>query len=190
MERDNQTAYLILGMLSVGYNLSGYDIRKAVESSVNYFWGESYGQIYPTLKRLAAQGLIVPVPEPSSSPDGRPRQKYSITAAGHARLRAWLAKPYRDHPLRDEILLKLFFSREAAPGVAIAQVRAFQERTRRLLATLLEIETLAHQPPRENNPHLPFFMLTLSYGVAQIRAALEWSDSALRLLETLEAAHD
>jgi len=58
----NRTAYTILGMLSIEPNLSasGYEIRKAIESTVGYFWGESFGQIYPTLKRLAAEGLIVP----------------------------------------------------------------------------------------------------------------------------------
>src|ERR1035441_9620557 len=52
----NRTAYVLLGLLSIEPNQSGYDLRKAIESSVGYFWGESYGQIYPTLKRLAAGG--------------------------------------------------------------------------------------------------------------------------------------
>ena len=44
--RQSQTAYLILGMPSVEPRKSGYDIRKAVESSVAYFWRESYGETY------------------------------------------------------------------------------------------------------------------------------------------------
>ena len=90
----NQTRYLILGILSIESNKSGYDIRKAVESSVSYFWRESYGQIYPTLKRLAAEGLIVPR---KSGARGRPeRQEYSLTAKGHACLEEWLGAPYRE----------------------------------------------------------------------------------------------
>ena len=73
----NQTSYLILGALSIESNLSGYDIRKGVESSVGYFWRESYGQIYPTLKRLAAEGLIVASKSDSASRKGR--QVYSLT---------------------------------------------------------------------------------------------------------------
>lgn len=45
MER-NQTSYVILGLLSIAPNQTGYDIRKAVEETVGYFWSESYGQIY------------------------------------------------------------------------------------------------------------------------------------------------
>ena len=175
----NQTAYVILGLLSIEPRQSGYDIHKTIQGSVSYFWGESYGQIYPTLKRLAVDGLIIPTQSASAN---RPRrQEYSLTAAGHARLKEWLAVPYRADPPRDEFLLKLFFGREAAPGVSIGHVRAFQDKLRRLLATLLEIETLG-RARHSDNPHFPFWMLTLTYGVAQIRCALEWSESALAML--------
>src|ERR1017187_4491379 len=178
----NQTAYVILGLLSIESNQSGYDIRKTVQGSVGYFWGESYGQIYPALKRLAAEGLIVPG---KSTSEARPqRQQYSLTAAGHAHLQEWLAVPYRDDPPRNEFLLKLFFGREAAPSVSIAHVREFQGKLRGLLATLLEVETLG-RARHSNNPNFPFWMLTHSYGVSQIRAALDWSESALAVLSSV-----
>ncbi len=50
MER-NRTAYVILGMLSIEPNKSGYDLHKAIEQTFGSFWGESYGQIYPALKQ-------------------------------------------------------------------------------------------------------------------------------------------
>jgi DNA-binding PadR family transcriptional regulator len=175
----SQTAYVILGMLSIHPHQSGYHIRKTIECTVNYFWSESYGQIYPTLKRLAAEGLIVA--RPSTSAGARRSREYSLTAAGQARLQEWLALPYRGHPPRDEFLLKLFFGGEVPPGVSIGHLRDFQEKNRRLLATLLELETLA-QEHNSQNPQFPFWMLTLSYGLAQIRSALEWSESALAML--------
>jgi DNA-binding PadR family transcriptional regulator len=181
----NQTSYLILGALSIEPNLSGYDIRKGAESSISYFWRESYGQIYPTLKRLAAEGLIV-----ASKPDKaarKGRQVYSLTEAGRACLREWLAVPFKNDPPRNEFLLKLFLGREAAPGVSIAHVRELQERNRRMLATLLELETMARTQASQN-PHQPFWMLTISLGVALTRAALEWGESALAQLASMEAA--
>jgi PadR family transcriptional regulator, regulatory protein AphA len=181
----NQTSYLILGALSIEPNLSGYDIRKGIESSVSYFWRESYGQIYPTLKRLAAEGLIV-----ASKPDKaarKGRQLYSLTEAGRACLREWLAVPFKNDPPRNEFLLKLFFGREAAPSVAIAHVRELQERNRRMLATLLGFETMATTQASQN-PHQPFWMLTISLGIALTRAALEWGESALATLSGMEAA--
>ena len=44
-------------MLRLG-SRTGYDIKQKIEISTRFFWGASYGQIYPELKRLAAAGLV------------------------------------------------------------------------------------------------------------------------------------
>jgi DNA-binding PadR family transcriptional regulator len=183
--RQSQTAYLILGMLSIEPHKSGYDICKAVESSVGYFWHESYGQIYPTLKKLAAEGLIVPS-NPDSAAKPR-RQAYSLTEAGRSSLHEWLALPFQNDPPRNEFLLKLFFGREAAPGISLAHVRDLQERNRKMLATLQEIEGFARSQSNPD-PNMPYWMLTLSLGVALTRAALEWGESAEAALAGMEAS--
>ena len=180
-----QTAYLILGILSIEPQKSGYDIRKAVESSVSYFWRESYGQIYPTLKRLAAEGLIVPC---RAKGKGRAeRQAYSLSPAGRQRLQAWLALPYREDPPRNEFLLKLFFSKAVPAGTALKHVEDFREKNEQLLGALLAIEKTAKANGSPSS-HLPYWMLTLSYGIAQVRASVEWSNGALATLASLDAA--
>ena len=180
----NPTSYAILGGLSVQPNLSGYDMRKGIQSSIGYFWAESYGQIYPALKRLASEGLIAPS---SSSSNGRKRrQTYVITDAGRTALRQWLALPFYNEPPRNEFLLKLFFGHEAAPGVAAAHVRDLNERNRRMLDVLTKIE--ASVPPQElANPHLPYWMLTLGLGKALTCAAIEWGENALTALTAQES---
>jgi DNA-binding PadR family transcriptional regulator len=183
MER-SQTANVILGILAIHPDQSGYEIRKTVQQSVGFFWGESYGQIYPTLKRLAAEGLIAP--SKSTSKTRPKRQEYSITLAGQLRLQEWLAVPYREDPPRDEFLLKLFFGREVAPAVSIAHVRTFQGRNRQMLATLLELEALGRERS-SHYPGFPFWMLTLKYGAAHLRSSLEWSEQALAMLGEMEA---
>jgi PadR family transcriptional regulator AphA len=183
--RRNQTNFVILGILAIHPHQSGYEIRKTIQSSVGFFWGESYGQIYPALKRLVADGLIVPSSSGASSRANR--QEYSITPAGHARLQQWLAVPYRDDPPRDEFLLKLFFGYDAAPGVTVAHIRQFQDKLRRMLAKLQELEPLAHAH-NSQNPGFPFWMLTLSFGLAQLRSALDWSESAIAALSAVEPA--
>jgi DNA-binding PadR family transcriptional regulator len=183
--KDSRTAYVILGMLSLAPQASGYEIHKAIEDNFGSFWGESYGQIYPTLKRLAAEGLIEPC-KPASVPKKR-RQEYALTDAGRACLQEWLALPFKNDPPRNEFLLKLFFGREAAPGVALAHVRELQERNRRMLATLEGIEKMANQH-QSQNPNKPYWMLTLGLGMALTRAALNWGEEALVQLAAMEAA--
>ena len=181
--KHNQTTYVILGILAIHPHQSGYEIRKTIQQSVGFFWGESFGQIYPTLKRLNAEKLIVPSSSGTSSRTNR--QEYSITPAGHACLQNWLAIPYRDDPPRNEFLLKLFFGHDAAPGVTVAHIRHFQDKLRGLLAVLQELEPLAHVH-NSQNPGFPFWMLTLSFGKAQLRSALEWSESAMEMLSAAE----
>jgi DNA-binding PadR family transcriptional regulator len=183
--QNTRTAYVILGMLSIKSNLSGYEIHKAIEDNFGSFWGESYGQIYPALKRLAAEGLIEPC-KPMTAPKKR-RQEYALTDAGRVCLREWLALPFQNDPPRNEFLLKLFFGREAANGVPIMHVRELQERNRRMLATLEGIESMARGRELQN-PHRPYWMLTLGLGIALTRAALDWGESALAELAFIEVA--
>jgi DNA-binding PadR family transcriptional regulator len=177
----NQTAYAILGVLSFHPRQTGYHIRKTVESSVRYFWSESYGQIYPTLKRLAGDGLI----EPCGPAGKKGAQEYSITQAGRAALEAWLALPYREDPQRNEFLLKIFFGIQAAPEVAINHLMNFQQRTRQLFGTFTELEKLAIQH-NSQEPGFPYWHLTLDFGLTQLRASLEWSERALERLNQLQ----
>jgi hypothetical protein len=48
--------YAVLGMLSMGLK-TGYAMKKHVERNLGHFWSESYGQIYPVLRQLVADGL-------------------------------------------------------------------------------------------------------------------------------------
>ncbi|MFZ0393926.1 MAG: PadR family transcriptional regulator [Terracidiphilus sp.] len=174
----SRTAYVVLGMLAVGGDRSGYDIRKAIETSVGYFWGESYGQIYPALKQLSAQGLA----KPGGRPGKQRRQAYRITAAGRRVLRHWLAAPFQNDPPRNEFLLKLFFGAEADPSLAIAHIRELERRNLQSLRAMEEIESAA---PRANSgePGLKYWMLTLRLGKAMTQAALDWGKEALAELE-------
>ncbi len=181
--KNSRTAYVILGMLSIQPNLSGYELHKAIEENFGSFWGESYGQIYPSLKQLAAEGLIE-TREPAAATKKR-RQEYALTEAGRSNLREWLAMPFQNDPPRNEFMLKLFFGREAAPGVALAHVRELQQRNRRMLATLEGIEKMA-RAHQSKDPNLPYWMLTLGLGLAMTRAALEWGEAALKELAALE----
>jgi PadR family transcriptional regulator, regulatory protein AphA len=181
--KNNRTAYVILGGLSIQSNLSGYELHKAIEENFGSFWGESYGQIYPTLKRLVAEGMIE-ASKPTSASRKR-RQEYSLTEAGRAALREWLAQPFQNDPPRNEFMLKLFFGREAAPGVALMHVREVQRRNQNMLATLEGIEHMARED-RSQNPNKPYWMLTLGLGLALTRAALDWGESALEQLSAME----
>jgi DNA-binding PadR family transcriptional regulator len=153
----NPTGRLILGMVRIGKR-TGYEIKQLVEVSARFFWTTSYGQIYPELKRLEEAGLISGEPEPTG---GRSRTVYSMTPAGEAALDAWLAS--RDElvwELRDEGLLKLFFSEDRDPDDVREHLRSVRERSESVAAELRSLRT------DTADPDSPGPRMVLEFGVA------------------------
>lgn len=105
MSNLSSTARVILGLLA-WQPRTGYEIKQVTDQSTRFFWGASYGQIYPELRRLEEAGLV----ESREEPRGRvPRRIFSITTVGRTALEAWLEEPDESYEVRDEGLLKLFF---------------------------------------------------------------------------------
>src|SRR5919201_734310 len=110
---------VVLGLLAHAPR-SGYDIKAIVDRSTRFFWAASYGQIYPELRRLERAGLI----EGTASATGaRKKKDYRLTEAGSAELVKWLGNVPQMPELRDESLLKLFFSDQLPLEQAIEQIR-------------------------------------------------------------------
>lgn len=128
-----QTDYVILGLLSE-QPLSGYQMKKIVDLRFKFFWSESFGQIFPALKALAAEGLIEEIPAPQTG--ARAQRTYRILPAGQATLVDWLKMPVEKESLRLEILLKTYFSNFAAPEIMLAHLNAFEESHRQQLHLL------------------------------------------------------
>lgn len=182
-ERSNSTEFAILGMLSL-MPMSGYDIRRFAAGSIGHFWNESYGQIYPTLKRLATNGLAVRRTERQT---GKPdRHVYSITRQGRQALAAWLRQSPRVQSLRNEFLLKLFFGLYTPPAVSRQHLVAVRDADQESLKTYTDVR---RQVQREHSEHpgLPYWLMSLDFGISMKRARLAWTEKALRVLKRLEA---
>jgi DNA-binding PadR family transcriptional regulator len=164
---------VILGLLSLGAR-SGYDIKNAVDSSTRFFWAASYGQIYPELKRLEAEGLIAGESSPNG---GRERRVYKLTAGGRKALTEWLLGRSVTIELRDESLLRLFFAdalpREQALGLLEARQRGHEE----YLAVLHAIDERPGDDPQ-------FVDLVLRWGIAFNEWGAQWCQQQLERLQS------
>ena len=184
---ENRTRYAVLGALTVE-PMSGYDLKRFFEQGVSFFWAESYGQIYPILKQLRAEGLVADADgerggaKARAGPAHPRRAVYAITPAGRAALARWLAEPAEPQAGRRlEILLKLFFARQGGPGAAARLVADFRAHHAALLATYAATEARL-RADHAAHPDLPFWLLTLSYGQYVSRALVAWCDDAARTL--------
>ena len=175
-------SHSLLGILSI-CPMSGYDIEKFVATNMSYFWKESYGRIYPMLKSMAKLKLVeVRVEHTKGKAD---RRVYSLTAAGEAEMRRWLQAPTADPSPRNELLLKLLFSNAANVENMQQQVTEFAARHHAALKKYAEIEKTL-QRTEANNPGLPFWLMTVDYGRRNSQSLLEWSESTLQKLGSLE----
>lgn len=180
MARESTTKYIILGLLN-HEPLTGYDIRKAVEYSIQNFWSEiSYGQIYPTLKQLDKNGLVTKEVEVQ---ENRPLRKvYSITPKGQEELQAWLEIPAEREVMKLEVLLKLFFGAQTTLETNIQTIQKFRSDKENYLKHLNMLKANLQEHLEEKEDHF-FFLLTLLFGEYLTQAQLQWVDEVLRMLQ-------
>lgn len=184
--KHNKTKYAILGLLS-HEPLTGYDIKKKIESTISYFWDASFGQIYPTLQKLANDGLVIKKVELE---ENRPVRKiYSITEKGIEELRKWLREPVEKEVIRYEILLKLSFGSQISIVENLKNIKEFQYQRRPILEILKGYEQNLKQVIAQNEDHL-YYLLTVRFGEYVYQAYQDWAEEAIKLLESRLSGED
>jgi DNA-binding PadR family transcriptional regulator len=118
----------ILGLL-LESPMHGYELRKRLTGLLGAFRAFSYGSLYPTLRRMQADGLI----DEDTSPDGakvrRGRRVYVLTEAGRVRFTELVADTGPQNYTDDGFGVHLaFFSRTPA----VARMRILEGRRRQV----------------------------------------------------------
>jgi DNA-binding PadR family transcriptional regulator len=184
--RENRTRWVVLGMLTVA-PMTGYGLRKAIAESVGHFWQESFGQLYPALRQLAAEGLVEA--RATRGGPGRGGATYHVTAAGRAALAGWLAQPPALEPERNELLLKVFFAGAVPPEVTARNLDAAAVALRALRAEYEGISAAIEAvPARSRHADAPYWRLTLDFGLDYTRMALAWLERAQATLRARRPA--
>jgi DNA-binding PadR family transcriptional regulator len=165
----------LLGLLAQRER-SGYDLAQAMKRPVGYFWQAGHSQIYPTLARLQARGLVTHrVVEQRDRPD---KKVYALTAAGRDALRAWVTAPLDVPPVRDELVLKAYSLWLADPRAALALFREHERLHAERLAEYQNIEARMRDStggvmPPADSPHFAAYA-TLQRGVGYEREYATW----------------
>ncbi|MBE6753474.1 MAG: PadR family transcriptional regulator [Ruminococcaceae bacterium] len=177
MANEKKLDCVMLGMLS-HEPLTGYEIKRRMDSALKHFWGASYGSIYPALADLVRRGLAT---GEECCGNKRKRYIYTITDAGREYLRNWLAQPVNKDELRYETLLKVFFGNEAGQEQTAEHIRAFRDRADTALTELLMAESVLKSAPDDDGTHANY-LLTVRFGIKTYKAYVEWCDEALAAL--------
>ncbi len=178
MPRKNVSRYVLLGLLD-GRPMSGYDIKKIVEVSIRDFWSESFGNIYPTLKKFVKDELAEKTVKKTA---GRPDKiVYSITSAGRKELTDWLIEPYEQRQIRDEFLVKFLFGHLLPIENTIRFVETFQHSLEERIGWYNESIIDLKQLKLDNRKDLLEY-LAIRQGFLVMESRLSWCTEALNSL--------
>ena len=166
---------VILGLLS-HEDLTGYDIKKRIDSHISFFWKGSFGSIYPALSGLQEQGMIV---RRSCGSGSREKISYSITEDGRICLNEWLRDSNACNDLKYETLVKLFFGGAAGRETSIRNIDAFEKDIRRDLEVLKMYKENLEKDLSDD--HI-YFYLTVTFGIDTYEGYLKWCSKARKLL--------
>ncbi len=177
--------YAILGFLNY-HPFTGYDLKKAFDSSVRHFWPADQSQIYRTLADLTDHNWAeMKIVEQTDRPD---RKVYRITPAGRAALRKWLLEPQPPKDNRNALLMQIFFAGQLSDAEALPIFERVAEQLRASLATydaISQKDDLAAEysdSPRE----FFFWMVTLEAGRVSAKANLKLVESVVQQIRDKE----
>lgn len=180
-ENTGKTKYILLGLIA-HEPMTGYAIKKAIEYQFSHFWQESYGQIYPGLKALAEEGLII---ESSVSRDGRGQIVYGITDAGKSELKKWLCKTPDIEKLRYEILLKVAFGENTEPEIILGHLDDFIARNNSLISEMDAFYDILEKLTKQGDDHT-YTELTALCGKYIYSAMRDWAKAAKKIISERE----
>ncbi|MDO5154715.1 MAG: PadR family transcriptional regulator [Eubacteriales bacterium] len=177
MANTKKMDYVLLGMLS-HEPMTGYEMKKRLDTSLRFFWGGSYGSIYPTLGQLERDGKVI---KENAASNGREKIMYSITEAGKQSLAQWLEQPVEKDELRYETLLKLFFGNELGWDGTLEHIDCFEEKCVGELAVLkCMAESLSLYLEDDTHKH---YYLTVQFGIHTYESYLKWCKRAKKSIE-------
>ena len=177
--------HAILGFLHYAPS-SGYDLKKAFDTSVRHFWPADQSQIYRTLARMTEREWVKV--EVISQEDRPSRKVYHITEAGREELCRWLTTPLPLNESRLPWLIQVFFAGQLDDEeiLALFEREAEQLRARLKRYDLIPQESAVYVEAVGSPRETFFWMLTLDYGITVNQTTLEWVEKVIQRLRRKE----
>ena len=176
----------LLGLLNYG-EMTGYEINKTFNNSLDFFWKVQTSQIYRELNYMEKSGWLTS--KTVFQTDKPNKRLYSITDLGREELHKWLLENNFDSEfqIRSAFLMKLFFSDQKNIKENIEMFRAYKKKCVYELKNLEKannnIEYYSKET-EENNESI-YWNLTVLYGEKHLKTSIEFADEAVKILEEL-----
>lgn len=176
----------ILGFLNYT-PMSGYDLVKAFESSLAFFWHAQNSHIYLELKKLEKNGFICGETVIQSE---RPNKTvFTITDAGRKAFLDWLAKGEGESAIqfKSVFLMKVFFAGNMPPAQSAELLRQFQTDCEAYLERMQSVPASIETYGSDKDDYQTiYWQFTADFGFCFIKACIEWAKRCIEKLEDME----
>jgi DNA-binding PadR family transcriptional regulator len=107
------TSYALLGLLTLGDGLTGYELKQRADRTLRFYWvAPAMSQVYSELNRLSGLGLV----DAQRAGSSRRSTRYLLTAAGRAVLHEWMTSTPVEFPtLKHPVALRLLMGHLVDP---------------------------------------------------------------------------
>ena len=160
---------------------TGYEIGRQFERSIGHFWSATHQQIYRTLKKLHADGLVAYEAVPQ---DGRPDKKvYTLSDRGRRALAEWAVSPTPVAPLRSDLGVKLRAAEFGDLAAIIGEMKKHRDEHVALLSLFTGFEADYYPSPETLTGRKLHQYLVLRGGIRNEQGMVEWCDEVIAALE-------
>jgi PadR family transcriptional regulator AphA len=168
--------YALLGLLAESPKY-GYEIKQKFEGALGNVWSVSYGQLYPTLRRLSELEWVTKKTAPGKK--AAEKNIYSITPKGRKKLDEWLLKPLRSsYKVKDEFTLKFLFFNKLPKDLVLEYLREQQKKT-------IQQKESFQQTLQSIRDGLDFYLQEIiRKGIIHLEAENQWLEEVAGVLES------
>ncbi|MBY9080038.1 PadR family transcriptional regulator [Paenibacillus sp. HN-1] len=160
--------FVLLGMLMEG-EMSGYDLKKTIDSTVGHFYNASYGSLYPALKRLTDKGHV----SMRETSDSKNRKLYALLPEGRKAFMQWLAEPQSS---RRELLIRVFFFDYLEDEVRMEHLQGYRHTAEREVRELEAVRSIVEgELAGIEHPEDYYYRVSvLEYGLMHAKMQRQW----------------
>ncbi|MFP7774087.1 PadR family transcriptional regulator [Ligilactobacillus sp. LYQ112] len=158
---------VILGILNRSPR-TGYEINDILKNQLTYFYDGTMGMIYPTLRKLEAEGKIK---KETIIQDGKPNKNvYTITSSGKQEFNDYMQSKVSPESIKSDFLLRLYFGESILSDDQV--IKLIDQEITRKQQQLNSIKDNADRWKEKGMQRLQ--NITLSYGINYYQSALKF----------------
>jgi DNA-binding PadR family transcriptional regulator len=163
--------------------MTGYQIARNFDQVLSHFWQASHQQIYRELARMNRDGYVV---FRAVAQFGKPEKKlYSLTRAGRAALRKWVAMPTFPPRPQNDLLVKILAGLMVNKPALEREIARVQADTGAYLKQLHSMDEQCRKQPIETSYDRALYF-ALRRGLLVVKAQSDWLKEVSEFLSSGE----